>query len=305
MDFFRTSAPTPAAALVKVVMAVSNQLGYPVRQFDVAQAFTKAPLDYRVIMKFPGGCGELSGKYVRLEKALYGLRQSGLLWNDLLVSKLVKVHGMEQCKTDPCAFRLIREGKVVLILTVHVDDMAVGGPEDEIDKLLVVLNEDFTTNDLRKLSFFTGCAFTQNMAVGGPEDEIDKLLVVLNEDFTTNDLRELSFFTGCAFTQNIEQGTIKITQTSFVETLARRFDVTTTSLYPASPTANLEAKREGEPGGVWAYQEAVGCLMWLVIMTRLDIANAVRAVARHSMILLYGIGKRYSKSSGTCLGPSI
>ena len=117
-------------------------------------------------MKFPGGCRELSGKYVRLEKALYGLRQSGLLWNDLLVNKLVKVHGMEQCKTDPCVFRLIREGKVVLILTVHVDDMAVGGPEDEIDKLLVVLNEDFITNDLGELSFFTGCVFTQNIEQG-------------------------------------------------------------------------------------------------------------------------------------------
>ena len=152
---------------MKVLIAASNQLGYPVRHFDVAQAFTEAPLDYRVIMKFPGGCGELSGKYVRLEKALYGLRQTGLPWDDLLVNKLVKVHGMEQCKTDPCVFRLIREGKVVLILNVHVDDMAVGGPEDEIDKLLVVLNEDFTTtNDLGELSFFTGCAFTQNIEQG-------------------------------------------------------------------------------------------------------------------------------------------
>ena len=56
-----------------------------------------------------------------------------------------------------------------------------------------------------------------------------------------------------------------------------------TSLYPASPTANLEAKRKGEPGAVWIYQEAAGCLMWLVVMTRLDITNTVRAVARHSI----------------------
>ena len=52
-------------------------------------------------MKLPGGCGELSGKYLDLEKALHGLKQSGLLWNDLLVDKLVSVHGMEQCMTDP------------------------------------------------------------------------------------------------------------------------------------------------------------------------------------------------------------
>ena len=65
---------------------------------------------------------------------------------------------MEQCKIDPCVFRLIREGIVVMIMTVHVD-MAVAGPREEVDKLLEVLNEDFTTNDLGELSFFTGCAF--------------------------------------------------------------------------------------------------------------------------------------------------
>ena len=60
------------------------------------QAFTQAKLDCKVIMKLPGGCGELSGKYVNLEKALYGLKQSGSLWNNLLVVKLAVKHGMEQ-----------------------------------------------------------------------------------------------------------------------------------------------------------------------------------------------------------------
>ena len=62
----------------------------------------------------------------------------------MLVEKLVTVHGMEQCMTDPCVFRLIREGKVVLILTVHVDEMAVAGTGVEVHKLLVTLNTDFT-----------------------------------------------------------------------------------------------------------------------------------------------------------------
>ncbi|CAN0599542.1 unnamed protein product, partial [Laminaria digitata] len=73
------------------------------------------------------------------------------------------------------------------------------------------------------------------MAVAGPREEVDKLLEVLNEDFTTNDLGELSFLTGCAFTQDVELGTLGITQTAFIETLARRFDVTKISQYPASP----------------------------------------------------------------------
>jgi len=82
--------------------------------------------------------------------------------------------------------------------------------------------------------------------------------------------------------QDVENGFLTISQTSFIETLARRFGVTKTSEFPAVVGANLEARMEGESSGPWAYREAVGSLMWLVTMTRPDIANAVRAVARHS-----------------------
>ena len=58
--------------------------------------------------------------------------------------------------------------------------------------------------------------------------------------------------------------------------------MTTTSPYPASPCANLGARVEGEAGGTWSYKEAVGGLMWLVVMSSPDITNAVRAVSRHS-----------------------
>lgn len=112
-------------------------MSYKVCHLNVAQTFTKA------------GYGEPSDGFMRLEKAIYGPRQSGLLSNDLLIVKLVTVHGMQQCTTDPCVLRLIRARKVVVILTVHVDDMVVTCPRGEVGKLLLVLNEDFTTNDFK------------------------------------------------------------------------------------------------------------------------------------------------------------
>ena len=203
------------------MLVVANEMGFKTYHLDVKEAFTKAKLDCKIVMKLPGGCDELSGKYVHLEKALYGLKHSGLLWKDLQVDKLVSVHVMEQCKPDPCVFRLIREGKLVLILAVHVDDMAVAGTRVEVNKLLVTLKKDFETNDHG----------------------------------------ELSFFTGCTITQNTEKSLTSISQKTFIETLARRFDVTTTSPYPAFPCANLGARLEGESGGTWPYKEAVGGLM--------------------------------------------
>ena len=242
VNYLQTSAPTPAGVSVKTMLVVANEMGFKTYHLDVKQAFTKAKLDCKIVMKLPGGCGELFGKYVDLEKGLYGLKQSGLLWNDLLVDKLVYVHGMEQCMTGPCVFRLIQEGKLVPILAVHVDDMAVA--------------------DTRV--------------------EVNKLLVTLNKDFEMNDLGELSFFTGCTITQDTEKGLTSISQKTFIETFARRFDVTATSPYFASPCANSGARVEGESGGTWPYKEAVGGLVWLVVMSRPDITNAVRAVSRHS-----------------------
>ena len=85
VTYNQTAAPAPAAASVKTALAVGNQMGFTIYHLHVKQAYTKGRLDNQIVMKLPGGCGQLSGKYVDLEKALYGLKQSGLLWNDLLI----------------------------------------------------------------------------------------------------------------------------------------------------------------------------------------------------------------------------
>ena len=42
----------------------------------VDQAFVRADLKEDVFMRLPEGCGALSGKIVKLNKSLYGLRQA-------------------------------------------------------------------------------------------------------------------------------------------------------------------------------------------------------------------------------------
>lgn len=87
----------------------------------------------------------------------------------------------------------------MLILTVHVEDMAEAGSRDEIDKPLVVFNKDFMTNDLGELSIFI-------------------VYVLLHEH---------------------EKNWLNMERTVFINTLANRFEVTTTSRYPASPNTNI------------------------------------------------------------------
>ena len=56
--------------------------------------------------------------------------------------------GFEQCKADPCIFRKIVDGVVVMIVSVYVNDLLVGGSEEDCESLLVSLNKKFPTNDL-------------------------------------------------------------------------------------------------------------------------------------------------------------
>ena len=80
-------------------------------------------------MKLTDGYGGISGKIVRLNTSLYGLKQRRRQWAGLLVETVVE-YGMEQCRADPCVFHMVVDGKVDLILAVHADDIVIAGSNE-------------------------------------------------------------------------------------------------------------------------------------------------------------------------------
>ena len=57
-----SSSSCLSSASIKPVLALANERGLPLRHFDVAHPYTRAPLDEKVNMKHPGGCSEKSKK---------------------------------------------------------------------------------------------------------------------------------------------------------------------------------------------------------------------------------------------------
>ena len=98
-------------------------------------------------MKLPGGFGESSKNTAKLEREIYGLKQSGRKWGHLCADTLI-AGGFEQSKADPFIFRKIVDRVVVLIFGVYVDDLPVGGSQEDCKPLLLSLNKKFPTNDL-------------------------------------------------------------------------------------------------------------------------------------------------------------
>ena len=121
VDYAHSSSPCPSSASIRLVLAVANEKGLPLRHFDVYQAYIRASLNEEMYIKLPGGCGEQSKRTAKLERAIYGLKQSGRKWGHLCADTLI-ADGFEQCKGDPCIFRKIVDGVVVMVVGVYADD---------------------------------------------------------------------------------------------------------------------------------------------------------------------------------------
>ena len=133
VDFGELFAPTAAVSSVRLLTAMACKLDLDLRHFDIEQAFVQADLEENVFMRLPQGCGRLSGKIVRLNKSLYGLKQASRQWYAHLTRCLLTL-GFLQCLAGACVFRLVKDERVVMTIVVHVDDIFAVGEETRCDQ---------------------------------------------------------------------------------------------------------------------------------------------------------------------------
>ena len=67
----------------------------------------------------------MSGRTARLNRLLFSLTQSGRQWVGVLVEIVVE-YDMEQCRTDPCVFHMLVDGKV----EPHVEDIVISSSKE-------------------------------------------------------------------------------------------------------------------------------------------------------------------------------
>ena len=105
-----------ATSSVRLLAVFANEYDLELCHLHVDQAFVRADLKEDVFKRLQEGCGALSGKIVKLNNILYGLRQASRQWYAML-KKCFLVLGFEQCLADSCVFRLIRGGIVAVSYT--------------------------------------------------------------------------------------------------------------------------------------------------------------------------------------------
>ncbi|KAJ3523089.1 hypothetical protein NMY22_g11605 [Coprinellus aureogranulatus] len=91
----------------------------------------------------------------RLKKGIYGLKQSGRLWNQKLAGELERL-GFTQIKSDPSIYVWEKDG-IRIILPVFVDDITIASASPEkIQWVKDALGKVFKLKDLGPTSFLLG-----------------------------------------------------------------------------------------------------------------------------------------------------
>ncbi|KAG8496960.1 hypothetical protein CXB51_008168 [Gossypium anomalum] len=135
---------------------------WSLRQVDVNNAFLNGVLTEEIYMEQPLRFEEVgpNGQQLvcQLNKALYGLRQAPRAWFQTLRQYLIDQLGFRASKADP-SVSIRSTFESLLLLIIYVDNIVItGSSNQEIDKVVHLLNMNFALKDMGPLSFFLGIA---------------------------------------------------------------------------------------------------------------------------------------------------
>ena len=168
VDYKETFSPTANITSIRTLMQMSAQYDLELHQMDVKTAYLHAPIDCEIYMEQPEGFEVKSNtgdKFVcKLNKSLYGLKQSGRNWNKMLHDYLSE-NGFTQNPADHCVYSKQIENRKVL-LVIWVDDLIITASDNDLlNDAKKMLSTKFKMKDLGRLSNFLGIDFDQSQGV--------------------------------------------------------------------------------------------------------------------------------------------
>jgi hypothetical protein len=126
---------------------------------DVETAFLNGDLEEEIYMEMPEGFEDNPGKVCKLNKTLYGLKQSAREWNMKFVNEM-KAKGFLQSTTDPCVF-FKKSREKLIIISIFVDDNIIIGTKEDVVETKEMLSKMFKMKDLGDLKYIVGIKVEQ------------------------------------------------------------------------------------------------------------------------------------------------
>jgi len=172
IDYEETYSPVMDAITFRFLMSLAADKNLEMRLMDVVTAYLYGSLDTDIYMKVPDGFKmpeALSSKpkelcAIKLQRSLYGLKQSGRMWYNRLSDHLTK-EGYTNDPICPCVF-IKKTTSGFVIIAVYVDDLNIIGTQNEIQKASNYLKGEFEMKDLGQTKYCLGLQIEHSRKIG-------------------------------------------------------------------------------------------------------------------------------------------
>jgi len=225
-------------------MALAARFDLEIVQYDVINAFINAQRGSKsspLYCQLPDGFKE-PGKCAKINRALYGLRDSPALWFEELCGTLTGL-GLTQCKEDHCIF-VDKHQKVIVLF--FVDDILLLYHLDNADKaqgIVAGVKQAYELREIGEAKWFLGIRITRNRELG---------TLTLTHD---------TYIEKIAHKFGLTDGSSPSTPLPILEL--------------------LKNKGQAPPSQVKEFQEKVGSILYTAIMIRADAAFAASQLSHH------------------------
>ncbi|POV97395.1 hypothetical protein PSTT_15070 [Puccinia striiformis] len=154
LNFMAKYAPTGKAASLRFLLSFAVNNNMKIHQLDVRSAFLTCPLEDKVTLLPPKGYEIPENSILDLNKAIYGLKQSPLVWYKRLTVFLKSI-GFKIGASDPCVFwREESEYQPATWIFAHVDDLVIISKDPEVFKKQ--MEKEFAIKYLGDATFLLG-----------------------------------------------------------------------------------------------------------------------------------------------------
>ena len=256
IDYEETYSPVMDAITFRFLMSLAANENLEMRLMDVVTAYLYGSLDTDIYMRIPDGFKmpeTLSSKpkelcAIKLQRSLYGLKQSGRMWYNRLSEHLTK-EGYTNDPICPCVF-IKKTTSGFVIIAVYVDDLNIIGTQNEIQKASNYLKGEFEMKDLGQTKYCLGLQIEHSQ----------KGIFVHQSTYTKRVLKRF----------NMDKATPLSTPM-----VVRSLNVENDPFRPSEENEEIL-------GPETPYLSAIGALMYLANCTRPDISFAINLLARFS-----------------------
>ena len=211
---------------------------------DIGNAYLEAKTQEKVYIIAGPEFGEREGHTLIINKALYGLRSSGLRWHEKLASILSKM-GFFPCKAEPDIW-MRKNDDIYEYIAVYVDDLAIAAKDPKQITEILMEEYKFKLKGTGPISYHLGCDFFRdedNTLCFSPKKYINKMIDGYMTLFKSKPKTNVS--------SPLEKGD-----------------------HP-----ELDHSELLDEEGISIYQSLIGSLQWAVSLGRLDIMTAVMTMS--------------------------